>query len=111
MVDQVLLWVPQPELQGGSLRDNVVKVFAPFDANLWACLGILILVTACVNIWLSTTRGVHSYLSRRIRGSRWKEAPALGKARIVAGMMLDSLMVFSTYFFGHSVELDWQSVS
>ncbi|CAB9527882.1 receptor ionotropic, delta-2 [Seminavis robusta] len=108
-VDQVLLFVPQPEVDGGGLQDNVVKIFAPFDPNLWICLWILILLIAFVNIWLSTTRGVHSYLSRRMTGSRWRRAGVVQKATILGGMVLDSTMIFSTYMFGHSVELDWQS--
>ena len=110
-VDQVVLWVPQPESTGGSLADNVSKIFEPFEPSLWIALGATIVLTACVNIWLSTTRGVHSYLSKRIRGGKWRRATMLERFRIISGMVMDSLMVFSTYFFGHAVELDWQSVS
>jgi hypothetical protein len=110
-VDQVLLFVPQPEVDGGTLRDNVIKIFAPFTLNLWLCLFALILITAFANIWLSTTRGVKSYLSRRMQGGRWRQANLAGKARITGGMMLDSVLIFSTYMFGHAVELNWQSVS
>jgi Bacterial extracellular solute-binding proteins, family 3 len=110
-VDQIVLFVPQPEVDGGTLKENVIKIFAPFDYSLWICLIVLILITAFVNIWLSTTRGVKSYLSLRVQGARWRKATVAGKASIVGGMMLDSVMIFSTYMFGHAVELNWQSVS
>jgi hypothetical protein len=110
-VDQIVLFVPQPEEDGGTLRENVMKIFAPFHLNLWLCLLALILITAFVNIWLSTTRGVKSYLSRRTQGARWRNATMAGKARITGGMMFDSMLIFSTYMFGHAVELNWQSVS
>jgi len=108
-VDQVLLWVQQPNMDAGSLRDNIVKIFAPFNVELWAMLCALVLIVAFVNIWLSTTRGVRSYLSRRIHGHRWREASAVGKARIIAGILLDSIVIFSTFMFGHSVEISWES--
>jgi hypothetical protein len=94
-VDQVVLFVPQPEEDGGASRENIVKIFAPFTLNLWICLVALILLTctALVNIWLSTSRGVKPYLSRRTQGARWRNATVAGKARITGGMMLDSMLI------------------
>ena len=109
-VDQILLWVEQPDVSGGSVSDNISKIFAPFESSLWITLGALTTIVAFVNIWLSTTRGVHSYSSRRMSGQKWKNGSGWEKSQIVGGMLIDSIMIFSTYIFGHSVELDWQSV-
>jgi len=104
--DKTFLVVPRPNTEP-SLRDQVVKVTAPFSLGVWMLLCFIILMASLLSVWFTDQAEVATNLpsDRRASLGRMKNR-VRRKKRVYARLALDSILEKGTYFFSGGVDND-----
>jgi hypothetical protein len=101
--DKTFLVIPRPG-SSDRLRDQVLKVLAPFSKGLWILLFFVILVVALLSVWFAD----QSKLPRNTRDKRmslnsWRPTR---KKKVYARLVLDAFLEKGTDFASASVQND-----
>ena len=104
--DKTFLVVPRPKTTP-SLRDQVVKVTAPFSLGVWMLLWFVILMASLLSVWFTDRVEVATNLlsDRRETLGRMKNR-LRRKKKAYARLALGSFLEKGTYFFSAGVDND-----
>jgi hypothetical protein len=105
--DKTFLVIPRPG-STDKLSDQVVKVLAPFSAELWTLLLSIILVAALLSVWFADHSELHRHTSdRRMSLTQMKNSlQPTRRRKVYARLALDAFLEKGTNFFSAGVDND-----
>ena len=104
--DKTFLVIPRPG-SSNKLRDQVVKVLAPFSNQLWSLLLLIILVAALLSVWFAEEMPENTNSDRRMGLGRMKNRlRATRRKHVYARLALDAFLERGTNFFSAGVDND-----
>jgi hypothetical protein len=105
--DKTFLVIPRPG-SSAKLRDQVVKVLAPFSNELWSLLLFIILVAALLTVWFADRSELPKSTSgRRLSWGRIKNTLRVTRRKkVYARLALDAFLEKGTNFFSAGVDND-----
>lgn len=108
-VDKIFLWVEQPHTDNsfGGLASKVMK---PFEAEVWILMILAVILVSFLTVLFASPDGDFERWHTVFRNEEWLEASPRKKARIAMVTGLETFVANCTFFFGHHVDFDLQSV-
>ena len=102
-MDTFKLWIPQPEIEEGSFRENAKKLLLPFSPSLWLAVFGVILVFGGLSAILSPEQ-FHEEGETEDRGKDGDSSQK--KIRIVSNSLVNGVQASVMDFMGGAVAYD-----